>query len=255
MVCPWAPQDAIWLTLETVEPVFKADAPRIPSPRKTWLCCLFLLGFILDTIALPIASAQSPLVSFDIPAEPLPQALAAFAEATGFEIVADARQAHGRVSSSLAGEMAPREALLKLLAGTGLTVRDYAPGDVKLVLAPISPDQPAFSPTTSTHAGYFAAVQQALLRAICRVRATRPGSYRLAIKLWVQPSGEVAHVKFLDTTGDAARDTALDLAVQRLDIGEPPPPDFQQPITLVILPRAQYADLDCGGVAPSHASN
>jgi hypothetical protein len=220
-----------------------------------WLCRVLLLGLVLEILASPVALAQTPHVSFNIPAQPLLQALTAFAEATGFEIVADARQAHGRVSSPLIGTMQPREALLTLLAGTGLTVRDYAPGDVKLVLAPLSPDQSVFSPVTSPHARYFADVQQAILNATCRAGITRPGSYRLAIKLWVQPSGEVAHVKFLDTTGDAARDTALNLAFQRMDIGTPPPPDFQQPITLVILPRAQYADLGCNGRAAFDAPN
>jgi hypothetical protein len=178
-------------------------------------------------------------IRFDIPAEPLAKALAAFGELTGFEIIADARQAVGRISAPVSGTMLPREALLTLLLGTGLAVRDYAPGSVRLVTVSPAASVPVPGPVagSSPFGAYFAAVQQAVLLALCRTDTTMPGSYRLAIKLWVAPSGSVARVRFLDTTGDRQRDAALGAALGQVDIGVPPPAHFQQPITLVILPR------------------
>jgi hypothetical protein len=128
-----------------------------------------------------------------------------------------------------------------------MTVRDYAPGNVKLVITPVPPAaEPMFSPARSRHAYYFAAVQQAILQSICHSDITVPGRYRLAIKLWVEPSGAVAAVKFLDTTGDAARDRMLSVDLEHMEIGVPPPPDMRQPITLMIQPQSAHGVPACG---------
>jgi hypothetical protein len=204
-----------------------------------------------------LASEQVGRIVFDLPAQPLPKALAAFSRETGFEIIADAREAHGRTSSPVIGAMQPHEALLTLLAGTGLAIRDYAPGNVRLVAPAPSALEPEFSPANSRHAPYFAAVQRAILRAVCHADATWPGPYRLAIKLWVAPSGAVSRVKLLDTTGDGGRDMALNAALGQVDVGSAPPADFQQPITLVILPRPVRSSDDCddADTGARHASN
>jgi hypothetical protein len=187
---------------------------------------------------------QAEQINFNIPVQPLGSALAAFGVAAGFEIIADARSTRGRMSSLVVGSMPAREALLMLLADTGLSIRNYAPGSVKILLAPRQAE-PSFSPEHSPYVSYFAAVQQAILRAVCDSNATKPGVYRLAIKLWVSASGTVTRVKFLDTSGDRERDATLVSALHRADIGEPPPVGFEQPITLVIVPRLSGNGRDC----------
>jgi hypothetical protein len=65
--------------------------------------------------------------------------------------------------------------------------------------------------------------------------------YRLAVRLWVAPSGAVQNVKFLDTSGDAGRDAVLEALFRRVVVGEAPPSDLSQPTTVLILPRRDAA--------------
>jgi hypothetical protein len=202
----------------------------------------------------PPNPGEAEHIDFKIPAQPLGSALAAFGAATGFEIIADARFTHGRTSSPVIGSMRAHEALLLLLADTGLTIRNYTPGSVRIMLAP-RPAETRFSPERSAYASYFAAVQQTVLQAICAQNTTRPGGYRLALKLWLSASGAVRRVKFLGTSGDRQRDTTLVSALQRADIGQAPPAGFAQPVTLVIGPQLSTKNHDCQGAGGklSHA--
>jgi hypothetical protein len=202
-------------------------------------------------------AGQIGRVTLNIRAQPLAKALATFGEATGFEVIVDGRQAHNLVSSPVEGEMSPDEALRKLIIGTGLTIRDYAPGNVRLVVAPASIAEPEFSPVTSPHASYFAAVQQMTLETICRTDVGLLDSRRLAVMLWFAPSGAVSRVKLLGTLGERGRDAALNAAFERSDVGAPPPPDLKQPITLVVRPQPSHGSRDCGGAGSTlrRASN
>jgi hypothetical protein len=68
------------------------------------------------------ASAQSSApatLSADIPAQPLDQALAAFANQTGLELVYVSGVAGKRKSSAAAAGLTPPQALTRLLRGTG----------------------------------------------------------------------------------------------------------------------------------------
>ena len=154
-------------------------------------CSLASFIFPAGALAQQEVSGQTSRIAFNIPAQPLARALAAFGEATGFEVIADGRQAYGRMSSPVAGEMSATEALRTLIVGTGLTVRAYAPGNARLVLAPAPIAVPEFSPATSPHASYFAAVQDMILQTICRADVGLLDGHRLAIMLWLAPSGAV----------------------------------------------------------------
>jgi hypothetical protein len=102
---------------------------------------------------------------------------------------------------------------------------------------------------------YFAAVQRALLRALCRDQSTMPGPYRLALKLWIEPSGTLARAKRLDTTGDPRLDLAVDSVVQGLDVGQPVPPNLPQPIAILILPQRSQDVVNCPAQAARRAAN
>lgn len=176
--------------------------------------------------------------AFEIPAQALSKALIAFSAATGIEVLVDARYTEGRTSNGAVGVMAPREALGAILTGTPLTVEILTPGTV--ALKAIAPEQgpPARSPYgTEDEPPYFASIQRAVLLALCRRQETAPGHYRLALALWIDPSGKVARWRRLDTTGNQKWDGALDAALASLDIGERPPQGLPQPVVLVILPR------------------
>jgi hypothetical protein len=189
-------------------------------------------------------------VEFDIPAQPLSNALYVYSSVTGVEILIPGDLVVRLRSSRVTGLLSPGEALRILLADTGLVPRNTGANAFTLV--------PDASNTTTTariprYPQYSAALQAAVTSALCRLRETRPGSYRIAARLWVGPSGAVTRVGFLGTTGDADRDAALADLLKRLIISEPPPADVPQPTTVVVLPRQEDAadcDLDRAGISP-----
>jgi len=75
----------------------------------------------------PAPAARPTLVAqtrpFNIPAQPLDSALAAYAAATGVQVLYDSRITSGLQSPGVSGPLAPEEALRRLVAGSGLLVR------------------------------------------------------------------------------------------------------------------------------------
>ncbi|MEO1774987.1 MAG: TonB-dependent receptor [Pseudomonadota bacterium] len=97
--------------------------------RSIWIAaftttCLLALG---ETAAV----AQDEL-TFDIPSQPLAQAVAALGGQTGLQIGVTRALAGDRVSTSVSGTMTPRDALRTMLAGTGLTFESLGPDGVRL---------------------------------------------------------------------------------------------------------------------------
>ena len=86
-------------------------------------------------LALVIQSALAQNLSFDIPAQPLPAALSAFARQTGLQLAFPPELVQGKQGRAVAGARDVRSALHELLTGTGLQ------GEVQgktLVIAPAS---------------------------------------------------------------------------------------------------------------------
>lgn len=75
----------------------------------------------------PSPAARPTLVAqtrpFNIPAQSLDSALAAYAAATGVQVLYDSRVTSGLQSPGVSGPLAPEEALRRLVAGSGLLVR------------------------------------------------------------------------------------------------------------------------------------
>jgi len=61
--------------------------------------------------------------TFDIPSQPLTDAIASFGRQSGMQVSVDGDLARGIASPGVSGAMAPEQALGRLLAGTGLTYR------------------------------------------------------------------------------------------------------------------------------------
>lgn len=190
-------------------------------------------------------------VRFDIPAQPLSDALYLYSSVTDIEILVPAEMLVRRRSSGITGLLLPADALRALLAGTGLVPRSA--GASAFTLVPATPDAMGTAAHIPRYPQYSAALQAAVTSALCRLRETRPGGYRAAARLWVGPSGAVTRVGFLGTTGDADRDAMLAGLLARLVISEPPPANLPQPTTVVVLPRPETA-ADCppdgAGAAP-----
>jgi iron complex outermembrane receptor protein len=95
----------------------------------------FLPALAIASAALyGVAAAQER--RFDIPAQPLATALTAYAEATGIRLAYAAALMTNQWSPGVRGTLEPRDALQRLLGGTGLTPREAEGGALTLVTFP-----------------------------------------------------------------------------------------------------------------------
>jgi outer membrane receptor protein involved in Fe transport len=106
-------------------------------------CCRSIL-LSCATIAVPIAvtypslsHAQEQTHAFDIPAQELDSALRAFARTSLQQVVFEDQTVKGKRSAALKGEFTVRDALGRLLSGSGLSVRTGESG--LLIVSAVSP--------------------------------------------------------------------------------------------------------------------
>ena len=180
-------------------------------------------------------------VQFDIPAQPLRDALFAYTKATGFGILLDDDMTSGRRSTSVRASLTPEQALKTLLTGTGLDYQYIATAAFTLIPAPSVPER-----DSSRDEGYFRTIQSVVKSTLCSRSLTLPGGYRVVIQLWINLSGVVLRSALLSSTGSADRDRMLSRILDGLPLGAAPPAGLPQPVTLIILPRAPDVTQDCG---------
>lgn len=84
-------------------------------------------------MAAPAAYAQEQTHRFDIPSQPLSDALLQLGDQARLSIAAPSTHINGRTAPAVAGEMSAREALTRLLVGTGLRFEFIAPNAVRVV--------------------------------------------------------------------------------------------------------------------------
>ncbi|MHA3790640.1 TonB-dependent siderophore receptor [Sphingomonas sp. YL-JM2C] len=109
--------------------------------RRTGVCGALLMattaltGIMAPTsvLAQTAASAQR---KFNIPAQPLREALLIFGQQSGLQVTAQGPLVEGRTSSAVSGDLPPAEALRRLLTGTGLTFRFDGADAVRLEPVP-----------------------------------------------------------------------------------------------------------------------
>jgi TonB-dependent receptor len=75
-----------------------------------------------------VFAAQEERTAFSIPAQPLDEALIAFARATGAQVLYAPEIARGLQSSPVSGILSPEQALEQLLAGTSVSVASHSGG-------------------------------------------------------------------------------------------------------------------------------
>jgi len=141
------------------------------------LCAALLLT--MTWLGAGTAAAQQPdqqRIEVDIPAQPLDQAVTELARQAGLAIGGNAALLRGKQAPALDGEYTPREALDRLLAGSGVTTRFS--GDDTITLMPAddaeddSPMQLAPIEVTGGEAGYAAARSYAATRTTAPVMDT-----------------------------------------------------------------------------------
>lgn len=215
------------------------------------LVCAFFLSSAVRAGAQIDPSATE--IRFDIPAQPLAAALEAYATATGTVAIYNGNLASGRTSFAINGVFKARNALPALLKGTGLeaeftTSKAFVvvPAEQRPVrLAPRAIAAAALTRQGAAEWRYAALVQQGITDALCSRAVTEPGSYRAAMRVWIGPTGALARIQLLGTTGDQSRDEAIAEFAGRVSIGEAPPAGMVQPVTMVLLPRSSGGEVSC----------
>jgi hypothetical protein len=195
------------------------------------------------------ALAERP-IDFDIPAQPLATALEAFSAVSGYQILMGDAGSGAGYSRAIKGAFFPKEALIQVISGTGLEVR-FTAAEAAILIGHVS------SRNLSTPAlpggdqeQFEAQLQNDVMRVLCRNEATRPGHYRTALDLWVNPSGYVERAEPLSSTGDPDRDKRIVAALEALH-SVPPPPGLGQPTTLLLVPKASASVGACDALLPA----
>lgn len=206
----------------------------------------------------PISRGSADVVHFEIPAEPLDEALDVYGHTARLGVLIDGNLLDGSISAAVSGDYSPRDALQRLLAGTGLQAHFTGTDAAVVVRSPAlsaASSQATDSPTSSTipaadidgvdgHAAYAALVQSRLTTALCRTPQTRPGSYRLVVQLLIDDAGSVTDAKVIGV-GDAARQAAVARVARSVVLGEAPPAGLRQPVTVLLRPLGNGVVPDC----------
>lgn len=219
---------------------------RSSHPRQSAKCFAFTviaiaagaasLGFPSVLEANPNApeNAQRSTILFDLPALPLAIALERFMAITKVAVIVDSEVIGGRTSVALHGRFSPDQALRSLVAGTGLDPQPLEFEAYTIVASPRSTESQPLSRFTQ----YAAAIQQAVTNTLCQFDETRPTHYRVVVRMWLNWSGTTTCVELATRTGSPGLDRAISDALQRTEVGLPPPTDLPQPVKLAIMPRA-----------------
>jgi hypothetical protein len=187
------------------------------------------------------APAEGP-IDFDIPAQPLAPALEAFSAVSGYQILMANAGSGAGYSRAVRGAFSPKDALVQVISGTGLVARYTAARAAILIRR----DQVGPTPTLprGNQAQFEARLQYDVIRTLCQNEATRPGAYRAALDLWVNPIGDVDHAELLSSTGNTDRDKEIVATLDSLHSASPPS-GLGQPTTLLIVPRVSESVAAC----------
>jgi TonB C terminal len=221
--------------------------------RVAFVGLLIILTVPVATLAfsqpavVPQLKSGAPIVAFDIPAQPLAAALRAFGSAASVQLFYETSLMAGRTSTVVRGTFSPAAGLQILLTGTGLAATSFDPGTVTIIPAPKQSGALDLSPAKARaipFAPYFTLIQARLRSAICQAPATRTDPSEIRVQLWIAPSGTIAQVKLLSSTGSEVRDHVYLDTLRALAIAAPPP-SMPQPVTLMILPRYSPESAEC----------
>lgn len=227
-----------------------------------YIACIVLAWLMVDCVAFAAQPASGELppkttreatatMPFEIASQPLPDALAAFDEATGFTGLYASDIVAGRRSGEVRGVFHAAEALRLLLAPSGLA--SYFTAADAYVLnggtepAPVSvTSTPTDSPIIADR-DYPTLLQKAVRRALCSRPTTIPGRYRAALSLKVSAAGTVERARLLDSTGNKKRDADIVVALSGLTLPRGPA-DAREPFVMLVLPHTGANGAECEGL-------
>lgn len=190
-------------------------------------------------------------VHFDLPAQPLRQALKAYSQVTGVTIIADDALLQGVQAKGVHGERLAGDALVEMLQGTELQARYASAGALTLVRRrPAEPGLGSNAGPTQGREAYAVVLQRALKNTLCAVQDLRPGTYRVVVQLWMDRAGTVSEVKLVGSTEDAMRDARLLTVLKNMRTAAVPS-GVAQPL-VVLLQGGRSPTQDCQGSMTHH---
>ncbi len=222
---------------------FTATRTLISSFLKSALTAAVLS--VLPELALAQPIPNGAAIHFDIPSQPLADALVAFGATTGLEVFYDGALAVGRHSAPVSGTLTPAEGLRELLAGTGYVAVATADPSTLTIIPATTGARPAAagSAQLSQYEPYFATLQSLVGDALCGSDETN--SRQVIVSLWLASSGVVSRAELIGEGANSAGRDAVTRGLQGLKIGTSLPPGLPQPIVMVIFPPAVGETAGC----------
>jgi hypothetical protein len=220
------------------------QARKMTGGRRRAACASLALALLALYPTPPVGAADTSRPhSFDIAAQPLDAALDTFIRSSGSQVFYENALTAGVMGKEVKGEFASDAALLQLLSGTGLAAQ-RTDTDTYIIVPAATSRATALAPGAANQ-GFVAALQHGVVDALCRSKQSRPGTYRLAVELWIENGGTVTKVALVGSTGDVVRDRAIQGALMGLIVGQAPPADLPQPFILTIGERSPRQSGDC----------
>ncbi len=211
-----------------------------------------VIAMVAGTLAVAgsaLRAAEMPMLpsaprAYEIASQELDAALADYIRASGAQVLYETGLTTGRRSKQVGGDFTPAAALAALLRGTGLSAHQTDIDTFVIVAASPAVAEPS-AIFIRPHTHFMARLQAGVLAALCGSARTRPGEYRVAIELWIAPTGTVQRSALVGSTGDAERDKELLSVLSKASVQAMPPPGFPQPFIMSIGRKSPNETGDC----------
>ena len=237
--------------LDTAITAARPSRTGFVKPAGAALVASALALVLAARAAEPGRPSVSEPIAFNIPAQPLSNALHTYSRRVGVQVLYDTRSAAGHQSVAVEGSLTPEEALRRLLGNTDLQVRRVGADAITLVAPiPVEQDVPPIDPLrgadlslgelrvraalqtndTERLADYSDTVRTEIQRALQQNPHSATGNYRAVLDLWIDSTRRIRKAALLRPTGDEVRDRAITTTLQALTISRPTPAGAPQPI-------------------------
>lgn len=229
---------------------------RVMAVRQYGLPVLLagMPGIVFLAAAAPLVAQTTAAMDerrYDIPAQPVAQAIAEFATVSGVSIIYRQSLASDRQSTPLSGVYAAPAALRRLLEGTGLSARFTGPssaiifvegqpppndrsasgaaaslGQLHLDMAEVRAPHRVGKPDSSAFNHYARRVQTEIFDRLRRDGAYEGRSFRIEIAVTVDPTGRIAEVEFLRASAEPEWDARVHRVLVGALLSSAPPEGF-----------------------------
>lgn len=209
----------------------------------------FLVAVPLLAVAAPAQQAtDAPRRAFDIPAQPLDTALAAWFRVTGVQLLYDSAVTAGRRSAAVHGAFTPREALERLVAPAGVAVRYTGREAAVLTLAPPSTTAvplgrvmvreaaPPRAPSPLDRLVYYRRLEEELTARLAADPRTGDMAFAALVEIRINVEGRISEVRVTRGTGSARNDRTLAQVLSEAAV-QTPPDNVAQPLLVTLRGR------------------